>query len=350
MARDDHRQFDGPASMWRVTVAMYLAGAVTIAATFAAPDPDTSDRTAMSVLGAVSLALGLGLLAAGPRRVLVAKVAPIAGVLLLSTVIAVARPIGATPLFYLWPILLAAYYGSSRYLVATLAVFCTTFAAASAIAAPSDDVAWLLFIGGVMSFTLAGVVVNRLKRRLDAVVDELRRTAASDPLTGLLNRRGFDVVFQRDLDRARRTGAPLSLVILDLDHFKAVNDRFGHAAGDDVLRRVGEALRSERRAGDALARIGGEEFAVVLYDADADGALRFVERVAGSPLMSGGPAGPMSLSAGIAAAEEGADTPEGLMLAADRALYRAKAAGRGRAAVHGQDGRALAPLAPRAAA
>jgi len=123
--------------MWRVTVAMYLAGAVTIAATFAAPDPDTSDRTAMSVLGAVSLALGLGLLAAGPRRVLVAKVAPIAGVLLLSTVIAVARPIGATPLFYLWPILLAAYYGSSRYLVATLAVFCTTFAAASAIAAPS---------------------------------------------------------------------------------------------------------------------------------------------------------------------------------------------------------------------
>jgi diguanylate cyclase (GGDEF)-like protein len=207
----------------------------------------------------------------------------------------------------------------------------------------------VLFLGGTSSFILAAVVVHRLRQRLDRVIGELARSAESDPLTGLLNRRGFERTFDRDLERARRNGTPLTLVIFDIDYFKGVNDRFGHAVGDEVLVNLASVLVDERRGGDPVARTGGEEFAVVLLDSDLEGALAYARRVADAARDAGGPAGPLGLSAGIVQLGGTLATREDLLLAGDRLLYAAKAAGRGRAAVQGEPAR-MEPLGPEHAA
>ncbi len=127
--------------------------------------------------------------------------------------------------------------------------------------------------------------------------------------------------------------------MFDLDHFKQVNDRYGHAAGDRVLRDFAALLRRELRNGDTLARVGGEEFAVVLFGVDRDDAVAFSERIGRELQARGsGDTPPLSTSAGVAALTEADPSPEALMLVADRALYAAKAAGRRRVAVW-EDGR-----------
>jgi diguanylate cyclase (GGDEF)-like protein len=340
LQRDDNTR-----EMWKVTIAMFLAGALTIFATLPSKaDPDTSDHGALVVIAIVQVVCAAALWAAGPRRVLL-RLSPFAGIVLISTIVAVAKPVGSVPFFYLWPVLAGAYYLSARDVVGVIALLCVSYGGALVIS-DEPQVKSLLFIGGATSYAVAAVIVSRLRTQRDAVMDELVRTAMSDPLTGLLNRRGFEAAFDRDLERARRSGEPLAVVVLDLDHFKLVNDRFGHAAGDDALRMLAGVLRDERRGGDATARIGGEEFAVVLLGSDAEGALRYIERVADAGARADGSAGPLSLSAGIA--ELGADlqSRDDLLLAADRALYAAKAAGRGRAAIHGDS----APMRPLAAA
>ena len=314
-------------AMWRATIVLYLAGAVTLIATLpGAFDPDPSDHGPIIVLIVVGLAAALALWAAGPRRLFVLA-GPYASIAIVGVLVAVGRPAGAVPFFYLWPILLVAMFLSRRALIAALVLFYVTYAAGLAVG--EESIKLLLFSGAVMSFTLAALIVHNLKERHGELLRELRRTAASDPLTGLLNRRGLEEAFDRDLERAHRIGLPLSVVVLYLDHFKLLNDSCGHAAGDDALAALGAVLRREARGGDAVARIGGEEFAVVLLGSDTDGALNYVERVAAGA--------PHALSAGVARLSGEHRTREGLLLAADRALYAAKAAGRGCAVVHGDD-------------
>ncbi len=176
--------------------------------------------------------------------------------------------------------------------------------------------------------------VTHLKR----AQEELRRLATVDELTGLHNRRHFFEVGERLLERLRCDGRPAALLLFDLDHFKAINDTHGHAAGDRVLRAVAARCRRVLRPGDLLARLGGEEFAVLLPDTPRLPALRVAERlrraVAGLRVQvaPGTTVGP-TLSAGIATAEEVAGGLDRLLAAADRALYRAKAEGRNRVAV-----------------
>ncbi len=114
--------------------------------------------------------------------------------------------------------------------------------------------------------------------RLHAVQDRLREAAQTDPLTGLYNRRGFRLLAERDIERSKRTGACLTLVSLDLDGFKALNDTRGHAAGDQVLVVVGRSLQSSR-AIDLASRLGGDEFALLLPDTTADAAEAAVRRI-----------------------------------------------------------------------
>lgn len=158
----------------------------------------------------------------------------------------------------------------------------------------------------------------------------LRAAAHGDPLTGLANRRRAAHALEGFLDEARRTGLPCAVLVLDIDHFKRVNDRYGHETGDRVLREVAQRLSGGLRAGDALCRWGGEEFVVV---APATGALeahrlgeRLRRRVADAPLRGGYR---LTLSVGTAVAGEG-DRPAALVARADAALYRAKRAGRNR--------------------
>ena len=159
---------------------------------------------------------------------------------------------------------------------------------------------------------------------------ELARIAHSDPLTGLPNRRAFFEHLEAEIERAHRFGDELTLAMIDLDHFKQVNDRFGHQRGDDALCHIGARLRTTVRRGEVLARIGGEEFAWVLPRVDRDAALGVLERarqaVAAEPVEG---VGVITVSAGVASLRPG-DTSKSLMGRADDALYRAKEAGRDR--------------------
>ena len=135
---------------------------------------------------------------------------------------------------------------------------------------------WLMVVGvGVV----AGVLVAYQRGRIDALVASLDDAARTDPLTGLLNRRAFEELFENELERAHRSNGRLSVLLGDLDGFKGVNDRFGHEAGDGVLRQVAEDMLKWKRRMDTPARIGGEEFALLLPETDERGAFLVAERL-----------------------------------------------------------------------
>jgi diguanylate cyclase (GGDEF)-like protein len=165
---------------------------------------------------------------------------------------------------------------------------------------------------------------------------ELTRQASTDPLTGLANRRVFEDRLEIEAQRAARGGHPLSLVLLDIDHFKVINDAHGHGTGDTVLVELGRRLGSLVRTQDLLARIGGEEFAWLITDADESVAAAVAERarcaIAGQPFEG---VGPVTISAG-ACDLEGAPNAGGLLHGADVALYWAKENGRDRCARYSQ--------------
>jgi diguanylate cyclase (GGDEF)-like protein len=171
---------------------------------------------------------------------------------------------------------------------------------------------------------LRGVRASRDEAELRALLAPLLRRAREDALTGLANRGKFEEVFATEVERARRYSRPLALLLCDLDAFKARNDSNGHAAGDAALARVGAALRSVSRASDLAARIGGDEFAVVLPETGELGALAFADKLRRA-LAEG--SDPLSLSIGIAALSDGSSDRKALFEAADRELYRVKARG-----------------------
>lgn len=194
------------------------------------------------------------------------------------------------------------------------------------------------------------VVMARLDNlvRLKRLSDQLRRDSLTDGLTGLANRACFDRTLQQELLRSNRQDQPLSLLLLDLDHFKAYNDHYGHLAGDEALRRVAQALAGcALRAGDVACRYGGEEFALVLPSADREGARRLADRVVAAvdrlalPHAASRTAPHVTVSVGVATVPAGANPSSvdaaGLIERADRALYAAKRAGRNRSA-HDEDG------------
>jgi diguanylate cyclase (GGDEF)-like protein len=158
--------------------------------------------------------------------------------------------------------------------------------------------------------------------------------AAVDPLTGVHTRRAVVRRLRAELQRAQREKTTTALILLDLDHFKAVNDTYGHLVGDRVLRRVGRLLRHLARASDSVGRIGGEEFLVVLPATSAREAWAFAERLRraiGRTPATGIPAMTASLGVAVMAGADAVDL-EGALRAADAAMYRAKAAGRNRVA------------------
>jgi diguanylate cyclase (GGDEF)-like protein len=171
--------------------------------------------------------------------------------------------------------------------------------------------------------------------KLGDTLEALHRLATRDELTGLCNRREFDRILERELERARRFSLPLALALFDVDHFKAINDRHGHPAGDVVLQEVARRLQAQVRSVDWVARFGGEEFAVIAVQADRAGGRIVAERVCAALAAEGfsvpGAPAALTLSAGVAACPADAATAPALVAAADRALYAAKHAGRNRA-------------------
>lgn len=168
------------------------------------------------------------------------------------------------------------------------------------------------------------------------LLDRLRAQAILDPLTGCQNRRGFDQRLASEIARSRRYGRPLTLILLDIDHFKRINDEIGHDGGDEALRRAGAALRSAVRATDTACRYGGEEFALILPETPKPEGALLAERLR-ALIETLPPDGtlfrPMTASIGVAAFAVDALQPADLVRAADQALYRAKSGGRNRVEV-----------------
>lgn len=162
----------------------------------------------------------------------------------------------------------------------------------------------------------------------------LSHMAFTDPLTGLLNRRSMLERFDEALARAKRGGRALALVVFDVDHFKAFNDRHGHLAGDEALRHVARLLASGKRTEELLGRVGGEEYVLVMEGASPVQALAAAERlresVSSTPVAVGGADLPVALSGGLATYPEDGDDWDALFAAADLRLYEAKATGRNR--------------------
>ena len=175
------------------------------------------------------------------------------------------------------------------------------------------------------------------ERAIRALRDELLEQATHDALTGLYNRRYLEQGLGHELAKARRDGAPVSVIMGDIDHFKRVNDEFGHLAGDAVLRKFGALMRAHLRGGDTCCRYGGEEFVVVLPGVTPDCAAARAEQLRQRVARAVTPYGLHSIrvtgSFGVAAMPGDGSTMDNLIAAADRALYAAKAAGRNRVSV-----------------
>jgi diguanylate cyclase (GGDEF)-like protein len=180
---------------------------------------------------------------------------------------------------------------------------------------------------------------DALEADLRAANERLEKLASTDELTGLANRRAIEEGLRRDLSRADRDATPLSAVLIDVDHFKSVNDTWGHATGDAVLSSVGSVLKNSLRTGDVAGRWGGEEFLCILPNTDSTGATVVAERLRTKlPLHTvAGPRGPVQVTASFGVASVRGpgcrNAAESLMRRADSALYSAKEQGRDRVVV-----------------
>lgn len=296
------------------------------------------DSPDLDLLGAaICIACGYAVVAAmaiGFNRIpLVAlQLVPALGTALISAGIYFAgESTSAYALMYVWVGLMGHLLGS-RWTMLHVAIVGVGY---GAVLLASDDPSmlkqWLVVIGTV---GVAGLVVIALHDRLAVLIGRLGHAARTDPLTGLPNRRAFGEALDEELERTRRGSGTMCLAIADLDDFKHVNDELGHSEGDHALERVAATLDSGKRRIDTVARIGGEEFAVVLPHCDAEGARALADRLrtevrgrfADEPC-------PLTISFGIAVATDGSRSKKALFEEADRALYRAKEQGGDRCAV-----------------
>ena len=241
---------------------------------------------------------------------------------------------GAYTFFYLWVALFAAYFVSRTAAILHVAFAAACYGALIIADRDAEEAAfgWLLAVG---TMGVSAILVRALKERVDRTARILAQAATIDDLSGLLNRRGFNERLGLELRRATRSGQSLALIVGDLDRFKEINDRFGHPAGDEALRRGSEMLLRCARESDVVARLGGEEFAIVLPHTTPPGALAMAERIR-KTIRDEFAAEGLTISFGIAAHPEDGSDQDQLMRAADNALYSAKTLGRDRIEAPGE--------------
>lgn len=212
-------------------------------------------------------------------------------------------------------------------------IFATLMAGLGVPATPDAFIRSTVLVTSFVAVPMAALFAQH-ELRIRCAQDKLEELASTDPLTGVLNRRVFEAAVRDEFARMRRTRHRAAIVVFDLDHFKAVNDRFGHSFGDEVLCRVAEIAHHElRHPFDKLARWGGEEFAIVLTNVAPDQARMIAERlrqrIAATPVEHEGRCVRVTASFGVSELEEAMGLPYAIA-EADAALYRAKDNGRNR--------------------
>lgn len=240
---------------------------------------------------------------------------------------------GSYGYFFLWVTLYAFYFETRGRAFAHLALIAASFALVLLFEHGNSPMQrWVITVGSLL---IAGLLIRALRDHVSHLMVRLSDAARTDPLTDLLNRRGFEECFDLELARARRGGRPLSILLGDVDHFKKVNDRLGHEAGDNALRSLSAVVEASRREIDTAARIGGEEFALLLPETNERGADKFAGRLRAAvrAAFAEQPV-PLTISFGIATFPTHGKTRESLLRAGDQALYAAKGLGRDRSTVH----------------
>jgi diguanylate cyclase (GGDEF)-like protein len=240
-------------------------------------------------------------------------------------------------LLYAWLALYAAYFFAIRQAVFQLALMGACYLGVLIDSGRWEDViaSWIALVGVLVP---VAVLLRVVRGGVTQLVRELAEAARTDALTKLKNRLALDQEVDAELERARRAGRPLSIVIGDLDHFKAVNDELGHRAGDRALIRIARILSTHRRAGDSVGRTGGEEFTLLLSDASEHDAYLAAERVraAVAAEFASDPV-PVTFSFGVASFPDHGTTADAVIEAADQALYAAKALGRNRSIIFNRE-------------
>jgi diguanylate cyclase (GGDEF)-like protein len=313
------------------------------------PDSAVRDEDLLVIVSVLTVALALALVSTGDRM-------PVAGfhlVAILGTALASAAiyawgtAAAYPPLPFLWIVLFVFYFFRLRPALVHMAFVAIGYAVVLGLedTGRTQVDGWVAAVG---TLVISGFVVAMLRDRLIGTSERLAQLATRDPLTELPNRRGFEDAFDLELERARRSGAPLSLVVLDVDGLTRVNEALGHAAGDDALRMVAAALRAVKRTFDTAARVGGEEFALLAPDCDEHGAYMLAERARIDVATASAAAGQgLTLSLGVATFPAHGSSPEGLLRAADHALRAAKSSGRDRTVISSAEVASAATPAPR---
>jgi diguanylate cyclase (GGDEF)-like protein len=316
----------------RVLLGIWFAGTSTFTLSLLFAPPPRPNWTALWLVSAVgySMTVWLWLM----RRRLPEFAADASGYLCcaLATVVTAASHDSATPfcLFYLWVTVVSCHFLPVRRAIPQALVVTPCYALALILndAPPFPWFRWALLSVTVL---VVGASVIAMRARLAALVDVLADSARTDALTGLQNRRAFEEVLAIELERAARSGDSLALIIGDLDHFKSVNDDFGHQAGDEVLRATAGAIQSAVHRVEIPFRIGGEEFAVLVPSSDLASAHLLAERMREEVAQAfADRPRPVTMSLGVAAYPEHGPDATSLFAHADGACYQAKARGRNR--------------------
>jgi diguanylate cyclase (GGDEF)-like protein len=326
----------GTSLMARILAGLFAAGATLALLTLALPHSQRASEVGLLTMVATAyLVVGLLLWRAGrmPKRLL-----PFALALGSTLVTGVAYFSAENPsplvFFYLWVFLYSSYFFTTTQMVVQIVYVGIVYGALLLARPPPGGIpAW--WVVGMGTLAVAAVLIRVMREQVELLIARLYDAARADPLTKLSNRRGFRELLDLELARARRAQAKVTVVTGDLDHFKEINDRSGHHVGDTALQRVARVLNAGKRDIDGVARVGGEEFALVLPDTDDHGAFTIAERLRCDLREEfARDAVPLTISFGVATYPQNGETAASLLRAADVALYAAKRSGRNRTVLH----------------
>jgi diguanylate cyclase (GGDEF)-like protein len=327
------RVFEDPATMARTFTYLFGVGATLLLLTLALPHSPDRDVAGLVAVAVAAYLAALGFLVLFDRLPLwVYEATPVLGTILVSLAVYFggSDAPAAYAAYYFWVVLAACYFlrpaVAATHLALASAGYGVALLASDGVAVPGLN--WAVATG---SLFVVGFLMTALRGQMERMLTELGRAARTDSLTGLANRRELEGRFAGELERSTRGGRSLAIVVLDLDWFKEFNDRFGHAAGDHALVQLSEALRRATRTSDIVARLGGEEFAVLAPETDEHEGFQLAERLRAEVRATfARQQEKMTVSCGVAGFPVHGITTGELLHSADRALYEAKEAGRDR--------------------